>query len=98
MTKKLIQLTSGSVLLLLTAICIADDTDVYLNVGAGLPAGSEPMIIFSLDYRPNLGSTVCNGSECDTLIAEGYMKTLRALWLASRIYRVKRNSRWLSLR
>jgi len=51
----------------------ADDTDVYLNPGAGLPANSEPMVMFSLDYRPNLGSTACNGDECDTLIAEGYM-------------------------
>jgi type IV pilus assembly protein PilY1 len=51
----------------------ADDTDVYMNPGAGLPAGSEPMVMFSLDYRPNLGSTACNGGECDTLIAEGYM-------------------------
>ena len=71
MIKKLVQLTSGSVLLLLTAICLADDTDIYLNGGAGLPVGSEPMVIFSLDYRPNLGSTACSGSECDTLIAEG---------------------------
>ena len=52
----------------------ADDTDVYINRGAGLPPDSEPMVMFSLDYRPNLGSTACNGSECDTLIAEGYMK------------------------
>jgi len=51
----------------------ADDTDVYSNVGAGLPDNSEPMVMFSLDYRPNLGSTACNGDECDTLIAEGYM-------------------------
>jgi type IV pilus assembly protein PilY1 len=51
----------------------ADDTDVYMNPGAGLPANSEPMVMFSLDYRPNLGSTACNGNECDTLIAEGYM-------------------------
>ena len=51
----------------------ADDTDVYMNPGAGLPANSEPMVMFSLDYRPNLGSTACNGSECDTLIAEGYL-------------------------
>jgi type IV pilus assembly protein PilY1 len=76
MTKKFVQLTFGSVLLLLTALCLADDTDVYLNVGAGLPVGSEPMVIFSLDYRPNLGSTVCNGSECDTLIAEGYLPAI----------------------
>jgi type IV pilus assembly protein PilY1 len=51
----------------------ADDTDVYMNPGAGLPPNSEPMVMFSLDYRPNLGSTACNGGECDTLIAEGYM-------------------------
>jgi len=54
-------------------VCLADDTDIYLNPGAGLPAGSEPMVMFSLDYRPNLGSTACNGGECDTLIKEGYM-------------------------
>ena len=51
----------------------ADDTDVYMNPGSGLPAGSEPMVMFSLDYRPNLGATACNGNECDTLIKEGYM-------------------------
>jgi type IV pilus assembly protein PilY1 len=51
----------------------ADDTDVYMNPGAGLPDGSEPMVMFSLDYRPNLGSTACNKGECDALIAEGYM-------------------------
>ena len=51
----------------------ADDTDVYMNPGAGLPDDSEPMVMFSLDYRPNLGSNACNGNECDTLIAEGYM-------------------------
>jgi len=31
------------------------------------------MVMFSLDYRPNLGSTACNGGTCDTLIKEGYM-------------------------
>ena len=51
----------------------ADDTDVYMNPGAGLPAGSEPMVMFSLDYRPNLGSAACNGGECATLISEGYL-------------------------
>ncbi len=51
----------------------ADDTDIYMNSGGGLPSGSEPMVMFSLDYRPNLGSTACNGGACDTLIDEGYM-------------------------
>ncbi len=54
----------------------ADDTDVYMNPGSGLPTGSEPMVMFSLDYRPNLGSTACTGDECDTLIREGYMSAV----------------------
>jgi len=60
-------------LVFVTGTTHADDTDVYMNPGAGLPPGSEPMVMFSLDYRPNLGSTACNGNECDTLIKEGYM-------------------------
>ena len=50
-----------------------DDTDVYLNPLSSLPPGSEPMVIFSLDYRANLGSTACQSGECNTLIDEGYM-------------------------
>ena len=71
--RKLLMTTSLTALLLTIGTAQADDTDVYINPGAGLPSGSEPMVMFSLDYRPNLGSTACNGSECDTLIAEGYM-------------------------
>jgi len=73
------KLLKASITTILTALIItigaarADDTDVYMNPGAGLPAGSEPMVMFSLDYRPNLGSTACNGNECDKLISEGYM-------------------------
>ena len=51
----------------------ADDTDVYINRGASLPSDSMPMVMFSLDYRPNLGSTSCGQGQCATLIAEGYM-------------------------
>lgn len=49
----------------------ADDTDIYLN--PSVAAGAEPLVMFTLDYRPNLTSTVCGGTECDTLIAEGYL-------------------------
>ena len=63
MRNRLIRLVHGTVGVLLVAtssVALADDTDVYLNPGAGLPPGSEPMVMFSLDYRPNLGSTACN--------------------------------------
>ncbi|MDH3614393.1 MAG: PilC/PilY family type IV pilus protein [Gammaproteobacteria bacterium] len=71
--RKIFLTTSLAALIFIIGSAQADDTDVYMNPGAGLPAGSEPMVMFSLDYRPNLGSAACNGGECNTLIAEGYM-------------------------
>jgi len=74
------KLTKSSLTTLLAALILtigsarADDTDVYMNPGSGLPPGSEPMVMFSLDYRPNLGANACTRGECDTLIEEGYME------------------------
>ncbi|MEJ2603386.1 MAG: PilC/PilY family type IV pilus protein [Gammaproteobacteria bacterium] len=51
----------------------ADDTDIYSAGGVPLGAGSEPMVMFSLDYRPNLAATVCQNGECQFLIDEGYL-------------------------
>jgi type IV pilus assembly protein PilY1 len=59
------------VCLTLTSAVMADDTDIYLD--ASVASGAEPLVMFTLDYRPNLTSTVCGGTECDTLIAEGYL-------------------------
>jgi len=70
---KVLLTTALAALVFVSGSVSADDTDVYMNPGAGLPPGSEPMVMFSLDYRPNLAATACNGNECDTLIAEGYM-------------------------
>ena len=71
--RKIVLTTALAALVCTVGSARADDTDVYINPGSGLPSGSEPMVMFSLDYRPNLGSTACNGGECDTLINEGYM-------------------------
>jgi len=71
--QKFFLITVFTVLVSAVGTTYADDTDVYMNPGSGLPSGSEPMVMFSLDYRPNLGSNACNGTECDKLIAEGYM-------------------------
>lgn len=48
----------------------AHDTDIYSNPTS---SGSEPLILFALDYRSNLGATACGGNECDDLINAGYM-------------------------
>ena len=68
---RLTSLASVSILVLLSGIGQADDTDVY--IGNALPPGSEPMVMFSLDWRPNLGASACAGTECDFLINGGYM-------------------------
>jgi len=50
-----IKLPKISIMLSLAALVFligsahADDTDVYMNPGAGLPANSEPMVMFSID-------------------------------------------------
>ena len=59
--------TSLAALIITIGSARADDTDVYMNPGNGLPPGSEPMVMFSLDYRPNLGSTACGGDECESI-------------------------------
>ncbi|MDH3439848.1 MAG: PilC/PilY family type IV pilus protein [Gammaproteobacteria bacterium] len=70
---KLSILTGLATLIALIGTARADDTDVYINPGSSLPPNSMPMVMFSLDYRPNLGSSSCGQGQCDTLIAEGYM-------------------------
>ncbi len=50
----------------------ADDIDVYVSTQN--TTGGIPLIMFTLDVRPNvLSSTVCNGDECDFLKNEGYL-------------------------
>lgn len=36
----------------------ADDTDIYLSPRSS--SSSEPLVMLSLDWRPDLGSTICN--------------------------------------
>jgi type IV pilus assembly protein PilY1 len=71
--KKIVLTTALAALVCTIGSAQADDTDVYMNPGSGLPDGSEPMVMFSLDYRPNLGSTACTNGECKSLIDGGYM-------------------------
>jgi len=52
----------------LSSKATADDTDIYLSTSS--PTLDEPMVMFALDWRPNLSSTVCNaGSSVDATIA-----------------------------
>jgi len=88
MFRKTIIVLTGAAAMLLSGwqSVLADDTDLYLN-NFEPPPDSEPMVMFSIDYRPNLGSVVCRRgtgydptpglqdgeSECDFLVDQGYM-------------------------
>jgi type IV pilus assembly protein PilY1 len=57
---------------------IADDTDIYINIDTDANT-EKPMIMLSLDYRANLGNTVCWDDEdtpatpCGQLVDELYL-------------------------
>ena len=50
----------------------ADDAEIYVNQ-RDLPEASQPLVMFSLDYRSNLGSRVCQGGECQFLVDAGVL-------------------------
>ncbi|HUH00290.1 MAG TPA: hypothetical protein VMQ83_14105, partial [Gammaproteobacteria bacterium] len=52
---------------------LADDAEIYTNT-RDLPPESQPLVMFSLDYRPNLGSTVCTQGECQFLVDAGVLE------------------------
>ena len=64
--QKFALIISSMCLVMLSGTSTADDIDIYYSSGVSIP-GAEPMVMFSLDWRPNLGSTACGGTECDFL-------------------------------
>ena len=85
MRKKYFLATALAALVFFSGNAPADDTDVYFNNGLDLPPNSEPMVMFSLDYRPNLASTACQGTACDFLIAEGWLPGVSQAQIPGRI-------------
>lgn len=59
---------AASLLAATGGIVQADDTDIYVNNTPAPP--SVPMVMFSIDYRPNLGSTVCSNISSGCAAAE----------------------------
>ena len=65
MTAKLFSRTAVALCFSLSSfIAGADDIDIYLASSSGNSA-DEPLVMFSIDWRPNLTATVCNGPSCD---------------------------------
>lgn len=72
-SRKLAMTLSTFVLVLCTGTGYSDDIDIYYASGSVAP-DSEPLVMFSLDWRPNLGATVsCADGVCQTLIDNGYL-------------------------
>lgn len=72
MKKRISSLLAALMMLGWVGSASADDIDIYYNTDFSVD-GAEPMVMFSLDWRPNLGSTACGGGECQFLIDEGYL-------------------------
>jgi type IV pilus assembly protein PilY1 len=68
------RLAIGAMMLILAAgSSQADDIDIYYTKGSIQPE-SEPIVMFSLDWRPNLGSPAdCSKGKCQFLIDAGYL-------------------------
>ena len=49
-----------------------DDTDVYVDNNASAPPSSQPLVMFSIDYRSNLGSTICADARNVSCAASNY--------------------------
>lgn len=51
----------------------ADDTDIYIANSS--PSGSPPLVMFSLDYRSNLTSSLCNNAAAAGCVPAQYFRT-----------------------
>lgn len=70
--KRLILSLATMVLLATGAPLHAEDIDIYINPTAA-PSGDTPVVIFTLDYRSNLGSTACGSGSCSFLTSKTYL-------------------------
>lgn len=63
-------LISACLLSATTGMAVADDTDIYINPTR--PTTDQPIVMFSLDYRPNVMSTEApSGTEAVTKFFDG---------------------------
>jgi type IV pilus assembly protein PilY1 len=66
--------SAGAILLSSGGPVRSDDTELYLNP-TSLTEADAPLVMFSIDYRPNLGSVKCQRGDgkCDFLVDAGFM-------------------------
>src|SRR5882724_5224327 len=76
MKKQLLTSALVALLLTLSAVSQADDTDIYIANDIR-QATTAPLVMFSLDYRANLTSTLCNDSSVGAGCAQAdYFRSL----------------------
>lgn len=61
MKNKLIYLLALPALLFTSNTMFGDDTEIYLNTNSEL--AGDPLVLLTLDYRPNLTANVCSGYD-----------------------------------
>lgn len=70
--KNMFSIILGIIALLASPLALADDTDLYLDPNSSI--GAEPLVMFSVDYRSNLTSTVCSDASSAGCNAANYFR------------------------
>lgn len=69
--KHLLYCFAAIILLTASTLLRAEDIDIYTSPSTG-SAGEAPIVIFTLDFRSNLGSTACGNDSCSFLTSKTY--------------------------
>ncbi|MDX1443224.1 MAG: PilC/PilY family type IV pilus protein [Gammaproteobacteria bacterium] len=75
--KNLLRILTTAAALLAIPLAQADDTDLYLDPNSSI--GSEPLVMFSVDYRSNLTSTICSDASSLSCDAANYFRKSKYL-------------------
>ena len=59
---RLPRILAAIVIWLAAPLALADDTDIYLRSGLGGGTPGTPLVMMTLDLRPNLGSVECSNA------------------------------------
>ena len=70
--KNMYRIILGIAAFLASPLVLADDTDLYLDPNSSI--GSEPLVMFSVDYRSNLTSEVCSDASSSSCAAGEYFR------------------------
>jgi type IV pilus assembly protein PilY1 len=74
MFRKVIVILLSAATMAVPMLASGDDTDIYIDNTRPVRDESLPMVMFSVDYRANLGSTICSDVTAASCTAATYLR------------------------